>query len=75
MKYIVSILALAFVLATVPAFVAGAEQASGRGDVIQPANDNGRSQSDRSTSHDRHVRKHRTTSRHHRQRATVKGNH
>jgi hypothetical protein len=66
MKYILSTLAFAFVLA--------AEQAPDRGDAIQTANDNRRSQSDRSTSHDRHMRKHRTTTHHHRRRTSAKGN-
>jgi hypothetical protein len=74
MKYILSFLVLAFVPTTVPSLVIGSEQAPSRVDTIQTPNESGRSQSDRSTSHDRHTRKHRATTRHHRHRATVKGN-
>jgi hypothetical protein len=74
MKYILSVLAFAFVLAAVPTFVFGAAQAPVRGDTLQTANDNARSPSDRSTSHDRHARKHRASTHHHRHRTTAKGN-
>jgi len=74
MKYILGILLGTWALVSVPDFAAGARQAAGRGDAIQTANDNGRSQSDRSTSHDRHLRKHRVASHHHRRRTSGKGN-
>jgi Ni/Co efflux regulator RcnB len=70
MKHILSIL----VLAAAPAVLAAAMQAPERGDTPQIASDSARSQSDRSTSHDRHMRKHRTTNHRHRHRTTAKSN-
>ena len=73
MKYILGVLLGTWALVSVPDFAAGAKQAAG-GDAIQTANDNRRSQSDRSTSHDRHLRKHRVASHHYRRRTSAKGN-
>ena len=70
MKHILTVL----VLAAVPAVLGAAVQAPGRGDTPQSTSDSARSASDRSTSHDRHMRKHRVTSHHHRHRTTAKGN-
>ena len=69
MKDILSIL----VLAAAPAVFAAAVQSPDRTDAPQTTRDSARSQSSRSTSHDRHMRKHRTTNHHHRPRTTAKG--
>ena len=61
MNHILSIL----VLAAAPAVLAAAVQSPDRTDTSQTTSDSARSQSGRSTSHDRHMRKHRTTNHHH----------
>jgi hypothetical protein len=69
MNHILSIL----VLAAAPAVLAAAVQSPDRTDTPQTTSDSARSQSGRSTSHDRHMRKHRTANHHHRPRTTAKG--
>jgi Ni/Co efflux regulator RcnB len=70
MKQILSVL----VLAAAPAVLCAATQVPERSEASQATSDNVRSQSNRSTSHDRHMRRHRTTNHHHRRRTTAKGN-
>jgi hypothetical protein len=69
MNHILSIL----VLAAAPALLAAAVQSPSRPDTAQTTGDTTRSQPSRSTSHDRHMRKHRTTNHHRRPRTTAKG--
>ncbi len=69
MKHILSI----FVLVAAPAVLAAAGQSPDRTDTPQTTSDSARPQSSRSTSHGRHMRKHRTTNHHHRPRTTAKG--
>ncbi len=68
MKQIVSVLALALM----PAVFAAPWQAAPAEPVPQANSDSARSTSSKATSHDRHVRKHRTGNHHHRPRVTVK---
>lgn len=65
---------IVLVLAVAPAVLAAAAvQGPERSNTPQGASDGARSASDRSTSHDRHMHKHRAASHHHRHRTTTKG--
>jgi hypothetical protein len=63
-----------FLLVATPAFLAATVvQSPERTDTTQTTTDGVRSQSGRSTSHDRHPRKHRSANHHHRRHTTAKG--
>jgi hypothetical protein len=68
MRKMVSV--LVFVLA--PAVFAAPRQSVPAEPTSQASNDGPRSTSNRATSHDRHVRKHRAGNHHHRHRTTAK---